>query len=150
MTTIGRILVVPRGKYNSDTQYDKLDMVSYGGKGWVCKKICTGVLPSEGDYWSEIIDVSEALNDYMVTVDVTLDNVSITSDSTGDVSKDIASLVPIGYKAVDAHMKYSGNDWFYVTKISLDNNVLNMSIKNTYSDTKHGNPKAVLVCVREL
>ena len=35
-----------------------LDMVSHGGKGWVCKYPCIGIEPAEGEYWSECIDVS--------------------------------------------------------------------------------------------
>ena len=61
MATAGRILVMPKGKYNEETQYDMLDMVSHDGKGWICKKTCIGIYPASGDYWAEIIDVSEEL-----------------------------------------------------------------------------------------
>jgi hypothetical protein len=58
MANAGRILIMPKGKYNAETIYEMLDMVSHGGKGWVCKQTCVGIEPAEGDYWAECIDVS--------------------------------------------------------------------------------------------
>lgn len=62
MATAGRILIIPKGRYNEETQYDMLDMVSHGGKGWICKKTCIGITPDEGEYWAECIDVSGDFN----------------------------------------------------------------------------------------
>lgn len=62
MATAGRILIIPKGRYNEETQYDMLDMVSHGGKGWICKKTCIGITPEEGEYWAESLNVSEELN----------------------------------------------------------------------------------------
>lgn len=59
MATAGRILIIPKGKYKELTPYETLDMVSYGGKGWVCKKTCVGITPEDGDYWGECISVEE-------------------------------------------------------------------------------------------
>ena len=64
MATAGRVLIIPKGKYNAETQYGSLDMVSHGGKGWICKKTCIGIEPAEGDYWAECIDVSEELKSF--------------------------------------------------------------------------------------
>jgi hypothetical protein len=62
MATAGRILIIPKGKYNEETQYELLDLVSHGGKGWICKKTCIGIEPVDGEYWAECLDVSEELN----------------------------------------------------------------------------------------
>lgn len=62
MATAGRILIIPKGKYNEETQYELLDLVSHGGKGWICKKPCIGIEPADGEYWAECLDVSEELN----------------------------------------------------------------------------------------
>ena len=60
MANAGRILIMPRGKYKANETYEMLDMVSYGGKGWVCKDGCIGIEPSEenSQNWAECIDVS--------------------------------------------------------------------------------------------
>jgi hypothetical protein len=68
MATAGRILLIPRGKYNKETQYQMLDMVSYARKGWVCKKTCKGIEPKEGEYWSECIDVSGEVDEMLADV----------------------------------------------------------------------------------
>lgn len=69
MATAGRILIIPKGRYNEETQYDMLDMVSYGGKGWICKKTCIGIAPEEGEYWAESLDVSEEFNEIDSKID---------------------------------------------------------------------------------
>lgn len=69
MATAGRILIIPKGRYNEETQYSMLDMVSYGGKGWICKKTCIGIAPEEGEYWAECIDVSEGFNGVNFKID---------------------------------------------------------------------------------
>ena len=63
MATAGRILIIPKGKYNAEETYDMLDMVSFGGKGWICKKTCIGIEPTDGEYWAECIDMSEEFAD---------------------------------------------------------------------------------------
>lgn len=60
MANAGRILIMPQGKYDSNKMYEMLDMVSHGGKGWICKQHCLGVEPSDenSEFWAECIDVS--------------------------------------------------------------------------------------------
>lgn len=44
---IGRVLLMPRGNYNSDAVYNALDWVRHGGASWVCTTDnTTGVAPS--------------------------------------------------------------------------------------------------------
>lgn len=73
MATAGRVLIIPKGKYNAETQYESLDMVSHGGKGWVCKKTCIGIEPTEGEYWAECIDVSDKFGELSADI-VALDS----------------------------------------------------------------------------
>lgn len=50
---IGRILLMPKGVYNSATVYNSLDWVRYDSKSWVCKLDNTvGVTPAEGTNWT--------------------------------------------------------------------------------------------------
>lgn len=63
MATAGRILIIPRGKYNEESTYNMLDMVSFGGKGWICKKTCIGIEPIEGEYWAVSVDATESIKE---------------------------------------------------------------------------------------
>lgn len=80
MATAGRILIIPKGKYNEETQYEMLDMVSYGGKGWVCKKTCIGIAPEDGEYWAECIDVSEEFDGIDSKIDAV--DAKVTAETT--------------------------------------------------------------------
>ena len=54
MGSAGRVLIIPKGPYDSSATYSQLDMVRYDRHTWICKKACTGVTPSESAYWMEI------------------------------------------------------------------------------------------------
>ena len=87
MATAGRILIIPKGRYNEETQYDMLDMVSHGGKGWVCKRTCIGIAPEEGEYWAECLNVSEELNEIDSRIDEVndkVDEICLSQDNTLD------------------------------------------------------------------
>jgi hypothetical protein len=62
MADAGRILIIPRGDYNANSTYDKLDLVKYKGTSWLAKKNATGVEPVEGEYWQKIFDLGTANN----------------------------------------------------------------------------------------
>ena len=50
-TALGRIVIIPKGQYNSATAYTRLDAVQYQGSYYVVLRPCTGVTPTEGqDY----------------------------------------------------------------------------------------------------
>ena len=69
MASAGRILIMPKGNYNTETEYEMLDLVFHNGKSWVAKKTVQGIEPSEAemsaDYWMkmcESIDLTEVHN----------------------------------------------------------------------------------------
>lgn len=47
MASAGRILLIPRGRYDSKATYQMLDVVLHNGVSWVCKDEVTGVEPSD-------------------------------------------------------------------------------------------------------
>ena len=47
MASAGRILIMPKGNYNADTQYEMLDLVYHNGTSWLAKKTTKGIEPSE-------------------------------------------------------------------------------------------------------
>lgn len=61
----GRILIIPKGNYNSSVTYEMLDLVYHNGTSWLAKKTVIGIEPSEanGEYWHKVVDNSQ---DYIV------------------------------------------------------------------------------------
>lgn len=53
-TSVGKILILPKGNYDASTQYEQLDLVRYNGKTWLCKQSSKGNIPAEGTYWMEM------------------------------------------------------------------------------------------------
>lgn len=75
MTTAGRILIMPKGDYDSNTRYEMLDLVYHSGTSWLAKKESTGIAPSDAnsEYWQKMFDadaftnakIEEAVRAYM-------------------------------------------------------------------------------------
>lgn len=52
MAIAGRILIIPKGDWDANTQYEMLDLVRDGNASWIAKKDNIGVKPSEtSDAW---------------------------------------------------------------------------------------------------
>ena len=68
MASAGKILIMPKGDYNSSTTYEMLDLVNHNGLPWLAKKTVVGVAPSESasDYWhplfGDVIQVAHLPN----------------------------------------------------------------------------------------
>ena len=49
---LGRVSIVPKGTWNANTVYNRLDAVAHDGSSWLAKKKNTGQMPGEGsDTW---------------------------------------------------------------------------------------------------
>ena len=59
MADAGRVLIIPKGAYNSETVYEPLDLVFYDHKSWVARKNNVGIVPSETseEYWYKLVDM---------------------------------------------------------------------------------------------
>ena len=65
MASAGRILIMPKGKYNAETQYEMLDLVSLNGTSWLAKKSVKGVEPGTSgseEYWHNMFTFEIANN----------------------------------------------------------------------------------------
>lgn len=51
---IGKVLPMPKGLYDPDTNYLYLDIVRYEGASYICKEACIGELPTNPNYWQMI------------------------------------------------------------------------------------------------
>lgn len=56
---IGRILILPKGAWNAETEYEMLDFVYYKGTSWLAKKSSKGVEPKDGEHWQKVFDYQE-------------------------------------------------------------------------------------------
>lgn len=64
MTTAGRILIMPKGDYDSTKTYEMLDLVRHNGTSWLAKREVTGVEPTEANSedWQNMFDTEAFLN----------------------------------------------------------------------------------------
>lgn len=51
---LGTVAMEPKGEYNSETYYEKLNTVLYNDSTYMAKKASTGVLPTNTEYWQLI------------------------------------------------------------------------------------------------
>jgi hypothetical protein len=61
MTTAGKILILPKGDYDSSIRYEILDLVKHDGTSWLAKKeVPEGVAPSSAnsEYWQNMFDIN--------------------------------------------------------------------------------------------
>ena len=60
MASAGRILIMPKGEYNAETEYEMLDLVSHNGKSWLAKKNAVGIEPREenAEYWQDMFNIN--------------------------------------------------------------------------------------------
>ena len=64
MASAGRILIMPKGNYDSSATYEMLDMVHYNGTSWLAKKTAKGIEPSvaNSEHWHNMFDIEIANN----------------------------------------------------------------------------------------
>ena len=60
MASAGRILIMPKGNWNAETEYEMLDLVYHDGTSWLAKKIVKGVAPSieSEEYWQNVFGIN--------------------------------------------------------------------------------------------
>lgn len=58
MASAGRILILPKGNWNVESEYEMLDLVYYGGTSWLAKKPSVGIEPTDdnAEYWQKLFD----------------------------------------------------------------------------------------------
>lgn len=71
MTTAGRILIMPKGDYDSTITYEMLDLVKHNGTSWLAKKESTGIEPTieNAEYWQNMFE-AEAFVESMIEAKV--------------------------------------------------------------------------------
>lgn len=71
MASAGRILIMPKGDWNAETEYEMLDLVKYNGTSWLAKKDVTGIEPTveNSEYWQNMFE-PEAFVDSLIDAKV--------------------------------------------------------------------------------
>lgn len=54
-TNLGKVSICPKGEYDSTVTYQPLDMVSYNGGSFIARTECTGIEPTAGEVWQEVV-----------------------------------------------------------------------------------------------
>ena len=64
MASAGRILIMPKGNYDSSATYEMLDMVHYNGTSWWAKKTVSNIEPSaaNSEHWHNMFNLDIANN----------------------------------------------------------------------------------------
>ncbi len=64
MASAGRILIMPKGEWNTETEYEMLDLVNHNGTSWLAKKVSVNIEPSDAnsEYWQNMFDFNADAN----------------------------------------------------------------------------------------
>lgn len=94
MANAGRILIIPRGDYDANTEYEMLDLVFSGGASWVAKEDVVGIEPTEdnADYWMkmcESVDLTDVENRLKTLEDAEIDLSGYLQLSGGTMTGDL-------------------------------------------------------------
>lgn len=66
--TLGPVGINPRGEYNSETEYEKLDVVTYQGSSYVAKQSVVGQVPTT-EYWQKLVSGGVGVDDIVDNLD---------------------------------------------------------------------------------
>ena len=96
MGNAGRVLMIPKGEYNSATTYGMLDFVYYQGRSYVCKQTSTGNVPTNTTYWQALTgdasaEIQALTNQLTSDTPTTVDYASVIglTDALGVNVKDV-------------------------------------------------------------
>ena len=142
------------GTYNSETEYEKLDVVLYENVSYVAKSIVQGQPPLNTEYW-EPLGVSGAdLSEYYTKdeVDDLLDDKYEKPDSgipKSDLSSAVQTSLEKADSALQAHQDISGkedktNKVASISSSSTDDEYPSAKSVHTYVEAKIGNIETIL------
>lgn len=71
MPSAGRILIMPKGNYDANIQYEMLDLVGHNGKAWLAKQEVKGIEPNDAnnEYWHDMVDIDEIVDSKLAELD---------------------------------------------------------------------------------
>lgn len=67
--TLGPVGLNPLGEYNSETEYEKLDVVLYQGSSYVALQTVQGQVPTNTEYWQKLVSGGVGVDDIVDNLD---------------------------------------------------------------------------------
>lgn len=101
---LGIVAMSNKGEYNSQTNYEKLNIVTYNGSSYCAKQNCIGILPTDPDYWQLLAERGDVGPqgeegrtpvkgvDYFTAQDKNEFNVSIVNSVHEEVSEQVSHI----------------------------------------------------------
>ena len=81
----GRVSIVPKGEWDMEKTYQRLDLVTYRRKAYLSKKTSVGYIPTDGDAWMFLFETSGIATETEAGI-VIPDNLTILIDVNGEIS----------------------------------------------------------------
>lgn len=91
---LGKVVPIPRGEYNSSTQYEMLDIVTYNGSSYIAKTSVRGQVPTNTTYWQLLAkqgDKPVYKVDYLTPTEMQSIVNEIIEDSANAFNQDVAA-----------------------------------------------------------
>ena len=113
---LGIVSISNKGEYNSQTSYEKLNVVTYQGSTYCAKQNCKGVLPTDTDYWQLYAEKGDQGPtgpqgpkpvkgvDYYTTADKEELEANLSSDIHDEIAEqlgDLTSATPLAAASID-------------------------------------------------
>lgn len=91
---LGRVAMISKGEYSSATSYEKLDIVTYEGSSYVCKKDSIGNLPTNTEYFDVLAEKGQNGHTPVKGTDywTTQDKQEIVTDVETDLQPTISAI----------------------------------------------------------
>jgi hypothetical protein len=132
---LGIVAISNKGEYNSETNYEKLNVVTYQGSSYCAKKPCKGIVPTNSEFWQLYAEKGETGDtgpqgpmpqkgvDYYTDADKTEIENDLSVDIHEEISEQIGSLVsatPLAASSVDGmtdttriYVNTTDGYWYY-------------------------------------
>lgn len=119
----GRVLLIPKGSYNSGITYNMLDVVTYEYDSYVAKTTTIGHDPTDTTYWQKMTDVGDDVN-------------SLKETFTNNGAHNLLPMTLVGIKAANTSGTWSGNvytwrDLTFTVQTDDDGNVKGIVVNGT-------------------
>ena len=102
----------------------------------------------DGTVTGGIDALNSNLNDVVTIIGATLNSLTVAANGYGNMSQDISSFIPNGYKCIGACFASSGSAWFIPVAVYLIGTSVQVYVKNTYTGQDQGAPIINLICIR--
>ena len=113
MINAGRILIIPKGEWDSLTSYDMLDLVTYDGIAYIAKQAGVGINPktdpNKDSYWQTfgtavVPDGTTIIYDASNDIAVNIDGTTLQYDSSTQFIKVAIDGVTLKYDSINGYI----------------------------------------------